>query len=248
MNIMVCVSRVPDTTTRVIVGSDGKSIDTNGVKYILNPYDEYAIEEALRLSEKNGGTVTAVTVGDEAAKDILRTSLAMGVDKVAIIKSTGSIDSFAVAHNLAEYAKSIHPDIIFMGKQSIDFDSLLMPSVLGELLDMGSVSVVSSLTIDGTKVLAERDVEGGKEVVETAMPCIISAQKGLNDPRYPKLPDIMKAKSKPIEELAFIPQDAKVTVNSMEIPSKKRIGKILGDSDADLNELVRLLHEESKII
>lgn len=248
MNILVCISRVPDTTTRVNVSSDGKTIDTTGVKYILNPYDEYAVEEGLRLREKNGGSVTAITIGSEASKDILRTALAMGVDKAAIIKTDAQFDSFFVAKNLAEYVKTVNPDIILLGKQSIDYDSLQVPSILAEYAGLASVSVVSNLVVDGTKVTAERDIEGGREKVETSLPCIISAQKGLNDPRYPKLPDIMKAKSKPIEEIAAVAWESKITVLGMEIPLKKRIGKILTDSDEDLNELVRLLHEESKII
>jgi len=248
MNILVCISRVPDTTTRVIVGADGKSIDNSGVKYILNPYDEYAVEEGLRLREKNGGIVTAVTVGNDTGKEILRTVLAMGVDKAMIVKTDSLYDSFFVANNLAEVAKSLNPDIILLGKQSIDFDSLQVPSILAELLGLPSVSVVTGLTIEGTDVKAEREIEGGKEVVETSLPCIISTQKGLNDPRYPKLPDIMKAKSKPIEEINAIESEPRISVIGMEIPSKKRLGKILTDSDEDINELVKLLHEEAKII
>lgn len=248
MNILVCVSRVPDTASRVLVGSDGKTIDPQGLKYVVNPYDEFAIEEGLRLREKNGGTVTALIVGGETSKEQLRTSLAMGVDKAVIIKTDNITDSYFVASNIANYAKSINPDIILLGKQSVDYDSLQIPSMLSELIDYPSVSVVSKLTIDGTTVLADRDIEGGKETVETSLPCIISCQKGLNDPRYPKLPDIMKAKSKPIEEIAALETEAQVTVLSMEIPAKKRSGIMLGDTDSDISELVRLLHEESKII
>lgn len=248
MNILVCISRVPDTATRIIIGADGKSIDSNGVKFIINPYDEYALEEGLRLREKNGGTVTAVTFGTEAAKDILRQALAMGADKVTLIKGLEPFDSFTVASNIAEYAKEILPDIIFLGKQSVDFDSLQLPSTLGGLLGLPSISVVSKFTLENGKVIAERDIEGGKEIVESSLPCIISAQKGLNEPRYPKLPDIMKAKSKPIEEREAIPAEPRITVIGMEIPSKQRIGKILGDTDQDIDELVRLLHEDAKVI
>ncbi|MCL5991299.1 MAG: electron transfer flavoprotein subunit beta/FixA family protein [Bacteroidetes bacterium] len=248
MNIMVCISRVPDTATRILVGPDGKTIDTQGIKYVISPYDEYGIEEGLRLKEKNGGTVTAVTVGAEASTDILRTALAMCVDKAVLIKADIQKDSFFVAKNLAEYAKEVNPDIIFMGRQSVDYDSLQMPSMLAEFLGMPSVSVVSKLTIADGKATAERDIEGGKEIVEASLPCIISCQKGLNEPRYPKLPDIMKAKSKPIEMREPVQTDEKVTVLGMSIPSKQRIGRILSDSDGDIDELVRLLHEESKII
>jgi electron transfer flavoprotein beta subunit len=248
MNIVVCVSRVPDTASRILIGADGKTIDKQGIKYIVNPYDEFAIEEGLRIKEKSGGTVTAITVGGEASKDILRTALAMGVDKVVLIKAEDPSDSFFVAANLADAIKGMSADIVLLGKQSVDFDSLQVPSILGEMLEMPSVSVVSKLTIDGTKVIAERDIEGGRQTVETSLPCVISAQKGLNDPRYPKLPDIMKAKSKPIEEKQPVMFDARTEVLQMNIPLKKRIGKILGDTDADIAELVKLLHEEAKVI
>jgi electron transfer flavoprotein beta subunit len=248
MNILVCVSRVPDTATRVLVGSDGKTIDKTGVKYVVNPYDEYAIEEGLRLKEKNGGEVTAITVGMEISKDILRTALAMGVDKVVLIKGGEPQDSFYVAQNIANYAKELAPEIILLGRQSVDYDSLQIPSILGELLSLPSISVVSKLTIENGKVTAEKDIEGGKEVVESSLPCIISCQKGLNDPRYPKLPDIMKAKSKPIDERNAVTSGERVTILNMSIPLKQRQGKILGDTDADIDELVRLLHEEAKVI
>jgi len=239
---------VPDTASRVLVGSDGKSIDPQGIKFVVNPYDEYALEEGLRIREKNGGTVTVLTVGTETAKEQLRTSLAMGADKAILIKTDKPFDSFFTANNIANIAKELNPEIILLGKQSVDFDSLQVPSMLGEIINYPSVSVVTKLTIDGTTVIAEREIEGGKETVETSLPCIISCQKGLNDPRYPKLPDIMKAKSKPIDEKTPIASDDRVTILGMEIPSKKRAGILLGDTDNDINELVRLLHEESKVI
>ncbi len=248
MNILVCISQVPDTTTKVAVGADGKTIDKTGVKFILNPYDEFTIEEGLRLREKFSGTVTALTVGGESAKEILRTALAMGVDKAVIVKDEAKDDSYSVAVNIAEYARSQSPDVVIVGRQSIDYDSFGMASMVGELLGMPSISVVSSWSIDGSNVTAERDIEGGKEVVQASLPCVISAQKGLNDPRYPKLPDIMKAKSKPIEERASVAGGFRVETIAMELPQSKRVGKILGDTDGDIAELVRLLHEEAKVI
>jgi electron transfer flavoprotein beta subunit len=248
MNILVCVSRVPDTASRILVGTDGKTIDKQGIKFIVNPYDEFAVEEGLRLREKNGGTVTIVCVGPDSAKEILRTALAMGADKAVLVKTEAEFDSYFAAANLAAVAKELNPDIILCGKQSVDFDSLQVPSYLGELLNLPSVTVVTNLTIEGTTVTAEREVEGGKEVVETSLPCIIAAQKGLNEPRYPKLPDIMKAKSKPIEDKTPIETDARTEVLGISIPSKSRAGKILGDTDQDIDELVRLLHEEAKVI
>lgn len=248
MNILVCVSRVPDTASRVLVGSDGKNIDSSGLKYVVNPYDEFAIEEGLRLREKNGGSVTVVTIGADISKDILRTALAMGADKVVLVKAENISDSYFIIHNLAEIAKEISPDLILLGKQSVDYDSLQVAPSLAEMLGLPSISLVSKLTIEGNKVRAERDVEGGKEVLEASLPCVISAQKGLNDPRYPKLPDIMKAKQKPIEERNAVEASSRTSVLQMTIPSKKRAGKVLTDSDGDIAELARLLHEEAKVI
>lgn len=247
MNILVSISQVPDTATKIVIGADGKSIDPKGVKYIMNPYDEFALEEALRLKEKNGGTVTVATVGGESAKDVLRTALALQVDKAILLKADNP-DSFVVASSIADVAKEIKPDIILFGRQSIDFDSFQVAPMVAELLDMPSVTITSKLEINGTTATAERDIEGGKETVASALPLVVSAQKGLNEPRYPKLPDIMKAKSKPIEERAANGVAARVEVVGMELPAAKGKGKVFGDTDGDIAELVKLLHEEAKVI
>lgn len=247
MNILVGISQVPDTTTKIVVGADNKSIDSKGVKYIMNPYDEFALEEALRLKEKNGGTVTAVTVGGDGAKDVLRTALALQVDKAILIKSDSS-DSFVIASSLAAVAQEIKPDIVLFGRQSIDYDSFQVAPMVAEILDMPSVTITSKLEISGTSLSAERDIEGGKETISASLPAVISAQKGLNEPRYPKLPDIMKAKSKPIEERVASTVAARSEVVSIELPPAKGKGKVFGDSEADISELVKLLHEEAKVI
>jgi electron transfer flavoprotein beta subunit len=248
MNILVCISQVPDTATKIAVGADGKSINPAGVKYILNPYDEFAIEEGLRLKEKHGGTVTTLTVGGESAKEVLRTALAMGSETAVLVKDDYRADSFVVASAIADAARELSPDVIIFGRQSIDFDSFQIPPMVAEILEWPSVTMVSALSIDGSTVTAERDIEGGKQTVGTSLPCVISAQKGLNDPRYPKLPDIMKAKSKPITERPASSATPRVETVSMAIPEQKRLGKVLGDSPADLDEFVRLLHEEAKMI
>ena len=248
MNILVCISQVPDTTAKIQVSGDGKSIEKTGIKFILNPYDEFAIEEGLRLRERFGGTVTALTVGPETSKEILRTALAMGVDKAGIVKTDDILDSYNVAENIAGYAKSISPDLVIFGRQSIDFDSSGMAPMVAEMLDLPSISVVSSWNIENNVITAERDIEGGKEVLTCSIPCVISAQKGLNDPRYPKLPDIMKAKSKPIEEIASCHGSALVSLTSMVLPSSKRVGMIVGDSEAEIASVVTALHEQAKVI
>ncbi|MFM7774425.1 MAG: electron transfer flavoprotein subunit beta/FixA family protein, partial [Candidatus Kapaibacterium sp.] len=187
MNILVAVSHVPDTTAKIVVAASGTQIDASGIKFICNPYDEYAIEEGLRLREKHGGSVTVVTCGPDAAKDVLRTALAMGADKAILVKDAAKSDSFSVASSIAAVATSVQADIVLLGRQSIDYDSFQMAPTVAELLSQPSVSMVSSLNIDGSDVRAERDIEGGKEQVETSLPCVISVQKGINDPRYPKL-------------------------------------------------------------
>ena len=248
MNILVCISQVPDTTTKIAVGPDGTSINPQGVKFILNPYDEFAIEEGLRLREQHGGAVTTVTVGGDSGKEILRTALAMGSDTAVLIKDDVRSDSFVVASSLAAMVQETSPDIVLFGRQSIDHDSLQIPAMVAELVSWPNISVASTLTIDGTTVRAERDVEGGKELIESSLPLVVSAQKGLNDPRYPKLPDIMKAKSKPIEERPAAAVSPRVEVVGLSLPESKRLQRMFGDSESDLTEVVRLLHEEAKVI
>lgn len=249
MNILVCVSRVPDTAAKIKVSSDNKSLDTAGVKFILNPYDEYALEEAIHLKEKNGGELTVVTVADDSATDILRTALAMGADKAIHIKANQlEKDSFFVAKNISNVAKELNPDIIFLGKQSIDFDSFQMSAMLGGLLDLPSVDVVSQIEYSEGSIKGEKDIEGGKVSFESSLPAVVSVQKGIKEPRYPKLPQIMKAKKKPIEDRDAEETALRTELIEMAIPEKNRAGKILSDSDADINELVRLLHEEAKVI
>ena len=220
MNIVVCVSQTPDTTTKVAVGPDGKNIDTKGVKFILNPYDEFAVEEGLRRRDA-GGSVTLLCVGGESAKETVRLGLAMGADKAVLIKDEARADSFSVAGELAAAIRTLNPDLVIVGRQSIDYDSAQIGPMLAELLDLPLVSFVTSLEINGSSVRAERDIEGGKEVVEASLPCVITAQKGLNEPRYPKLPDIMKAKSKPVEERAAADRDVRVATLEMRPPQAK---------------------------
>jgi|DewCreStandDraft_2_1066082.scaffolds.fasta_scaffold00070_131 electron transfer flavoprotein beta subunit len=247
MTILACISYVPDTAAKIGVTADGSGLELGGAKYILNPYDEFAIEEALLQRERHGGRVVALTVGSDAAKEILRTALAMGADSAVIIPATG-LDSFGVAANIAAYAKAIDASLVLLGRQSIDHDSFQMASTVGALLGVPSISVVSKLEIESDRVRAERDIEGGKEVLEATLPLVVSVQKGINNPRYPKLPEIMKAKSKPIESVEPVAVSPRAAMVRYQVPQLKRANKILGDSDADIAEFVRLLHEEAKVI
>ena len=248
MNIIVCISQTPDTAAKVVVGADGKNIDPKGVKFVLNPYDEFAIEEGLRQKAAAGGSVTLVSVGGDSTKEAIRQGLAMGADSAILIKDESNDDSFRVASALAEAIRGLSADFIFLGRQSVDYDSAQIGPMLAELLDMPCVSFVTSLEVKGTSIRAERDIEGGKEVVEAELPCIITTQKGLNDPRYPKLPDIMKAKSKPIQEQTPSAVAQRVETVAMRNPAQKSGGKILEFSAGNVKELVRLLHEEAKVI
>ena len=250
MNILVCVSHVPDTTTRINVAADGKSMDPAGVKFILNPYDEFAVEEALRLRDKHKGEVTAISVGGDNVKEAIRQALAMGADKGILIKGEKT-DSYQVAVMLADAIKPLNADLILLGKQSIDFDGMEIAPMLSELLNLPAATVAVSLTIEGNRATVEKEVEGGKEVIELTMPCIVAAQKGLNDPRYPSLPNIMKAKQKPIQDIVGTLGAARTEIIQMTKPEKKRANKILksdGNGAAAAHELARLLHEEAKVI
>lgn len=248
MKIAVCVSQVPDTTTKVKIGADGKTIDPSGVTYIINPYDELAVEAALQLKEKQGGETIVLTAGRDSSKEVIKKSYAMGIEKGILIKSDIEMDSYAVARNLADVLKEINPDIIFFGKQSIDYDDSQVGLLVAEMLGLPSINVVVSLNIEGSKVTAEREIEGGKEVVEATLPAVICAQRGLNSPRYPNLKGIMQAKSKPIEERQPSYTENKIEILNMTLPKAKSKGKIVGTDAAAVGELVKLLREEAKVI
>lgn len=249
MKIAVCVSHVPDTAAKVNVGSDGKTIDPNGVTYIVNPYDEFAIEEALKFKEAKGeGEVVVLSVGTDSNKETIRKALAMGADSAVLLKDDNYRDSFSVAKALAEEIKLMDAKLVFCGKQSVDYDNSIVGQLIAEILGYNCVTVVVNLKIEGDKVTAEREIEGGREVVETSLPVVISAQKGLNEPRYASLKGIMAAKKKTIEEKPAAENNNKVEVVQMKKPAAKQPGKIIGTDASAVPELVRLLKEEAKVI
>jgi electron transfer flavoprotein beta subunit len=246
MKIAVCVSHVPDTTTKIMVGPDGKTIDKTGVTFIINPYDEFAVEEALRLKEKFSGEVTAIALGPESVKETLRKAFAMGVEKGIWIKESLEMDSNSTAQSLAAVLKNLSPDIILFGKQSVDYDSNQVGILIAELLDLPSISVVTKLEINGSDVTCEREIEGGKEIVQSRMPVVITCQKGLNEPRYPNLKGIMAAKTKPIATESGTGSSL-TEILSMRKPSSKSGGRILGTDANAVPELIKLLHDEVKV-
>ncbi|WP_337865307.1 electron transfer flavoprotein subunit beta/FixA family protein [Ignavibacterium sp.] len=250
MKIAVCISQVPDTATRIKIGADHKSIDPSGVTFIINPYDEFAIEEALKIKEKIGGDslVYVISVGDDSVKETLRKALAMGADEAILLKASNQKDSFGIAKALSEEIKNLGCELVFTGKQSVDFDSGITGQLIAEMLDYNCVSVVVEFKLDGNKIIAEREIEGGREIVETELPAVITAQKGLNEPRYASLKGIMAAKKKIILEKPAIDFNGFTEILNLHLPPSKQPGRILGTDKSAVPELVRLLREEAKVI
>ncbi|HEY6091384.1 MAG TPA: electron transfer flavoprotein subunit beta/FixA family protein [Gemmatimonadales bacterium] len=250
MKIAVCIKRVPDSETRVKIGSDRKSLDEGGVKFVMNPYDEFAVEEALRRKEKAGtGEVVVLSLGPAAAQETIRTALAMGADR-GVLLQTDKIpaDPFESAKLIAAALKSDTWDLILFGRMAIDDYNHQVGVIVAELLGLPCVSAVSHLDIDGTKGVAEREIEGGIEVVEFPLPALLTVDKGLNEPRYPALKGIMAAKKKPLELKRVEPGAGSLELLALTLPPERKEGKIVGEGAAAVPELVRLLREEAKVL
>ena len=265
MKIGVMVKNVPDTESKIKVSADGKSIETQGVKFVMNTYDEFAVEEALQLKEKIGAdtTVTVLSLGPERLVETLRTALAMGVDEAVHLTDPAfeGGDSIANARVLAKAAEAEGFDLILGGKQGIDFDSAQTLSAMAEFLGMGQAQVVTDIELggDNTSLKARRRIEGGDEIVDVTLPAIISCEKGLNEPRYASLPGIMKAKKKEIKkrglsELGLSADKVGAAGSGTRVvgysPLKERppVKMLEGEPAEQAKELVRLLREEAKII
>jgi electron transfer flavoprotein beta subunit len=250
MKIAVCIKRVPDSETRVKIGADGKSLDEAGVKFVVNPYDEFAIEEALRRKEKAGaGEVVIACLGPAAAQETIRTALAMGADRGVLLQTDKvPVDGFETAKLLAAELKGGGWNLILFGKMAIDDYNHQVGPIVAELLGLPCVSAVSHLDIEGEKGTAEREIEGGIEVVEFPLPAVLTADKGLNEPRYPALKGIMAAKKKPLEVKPVQPGSGTLTVVSMTPPAERKEGRIVGEGVTAVPELVRLLREEAKVL
>jgi electron transfer flavoprotein beta subunit len=219
------------------------------VKFVLNPYDECALEEALQLKEAAGsGLVTAITLGPPEAAETLRTALAMGADEAVLLGSPGSHDALSVARALADEIRDREFDLVLFGKQAIDDDNMQVPQMVAEFLELPCVTVVVDLDVDGTTARVKREVEGGHEIVEFDLPGVIAAQKGLNEPRYPSLKGIMAAKRKPLDEKEVSLASDTLELISMEEPPAPAAGKIVGEGPEAVPDLVRMLREEAKVL
>lgn len=256
MNIVVCIKQTFDTETKIVIDGKGQ-IDANGVHLIVNPYDEYAIEEGVRLKEKFGGEVTAITVGNSRGQEALRTALAMGADKAVLITDPvlEGTDEWVTAQVLSKVISQFSYDLILGGRMAIDDGSGQVAVRLAENLKIPSVTSIVKLETDGKVAAATREIDGGTERVEVSLPAVFTAQKGLNDPRYPSVAGMMKAKRKELKTMNL----ADLGLSSADLASKMKTEKytasalrqggrkLSGTAGQAVGELVKLLHEEVKV-
>ena len=246
MNILVCISKTPDTTSKISFKSDDTEYNSDGVTFIMNPYDEwYALVRALELTEKNGGSVTVINVGPASNDIIIRKALAIGATD-AVRVDIDDTDSYVVAANIAAHAKSKSYDMIFLGKETIDYNGSEVGAMIAELLELPFASYVTQLDLNGSTATITRDLEGGDEVSQIEGSFVLSAAKGLAEQRIPNMKGIMMAKNKPLVVVPPIEVDARVNTIKYTVPPAKSGVKLIDPNDMD--ELVRLLHEEAKVI
>jgi electron transfer flavoprotein beta subunit len=257
LNSVVCISHVPDTESRIKVS--GTKVDETGLKFIVSPYDEFALEEAIRLKEKSGGDVTVVTFGPDRAQQGLREALARGATKALHVKGDASdADSLGIAKVLAAAIKSVPHDVVFLGKQGVGTDNGLVGPMLAELLGYPQVNVVTKLEIGEGKLTAHREIEAAEEVLEAPLPAVVTAQKGLNEPRYSSLKGIMAAKkitidTKSVADLGLDEGDVfqqRVVVTSLEMPPEKSGGRKVdgADPNAAAQEIIKYIKEHAKAL
>jgi electron transfer flavoprotein beta subunit len=260
VEIVVLLKQVPATESLIAIAADGKSIKTDNLKWVISPYDEFAVEEALRIREAHGGKVTILSVGPDKATEAIRTALAMGADEGVLVNDPAALglDGLRTAKVLAAALKTLPHDVVIAGQRAVDDDNFLVGTAVAEFLGIPNISIVNKVEIADGKIRCRRTVEGGVSVYEAKLPALFSTQRGLNEPRYASLPGIMKAKKKPlaVKSLADIGLDtaalgeAKAAVVSMTPPPERKGGKMVPGETAEEKaaELVRLLAEEAKVI
>jgi electron transfer flavoprotein beta subunit len=247
---VVCVKQVPDTETRVKLAADGRSLDPAGVTMILNPYDEFALEQALRVKEQTGaGEVVAISLGGAGVQTTLRNALAMGADRAILLTSNvGSPDPLAVAKALADAIRPLDAGLVWLGKQAVDDDAAQVGPMLATLLGRPCVSVLAKFELTGTTANVEREIEGGRELVQVPLPAVFTTDKGLNEPRYASLKGIMAAKKKVIEERAVELGAPHLERLALELPPPRAGGRIVGEGVAAVPALLKALREEAKVL
>ena len=244
MKILVCVSLVPDTTTKITFTDNDTQFNKADVQYIINPYDELSLARALEITEKNGGSVTVITVGEADTDPIIRKALAIGAGE-AIRVDANPKDGMYVAAQIAEQAKIGEYDLVLMGRESIDYNGGQVQGLVAEMLNWPFINVVTELDVEGNKVTATRDIDGGREELSASLPCVVSAQKDLCEPRIPNMRGIMMARSKPLNVVPAIDKYDYTSVSSYELPPAKSGVKMIDAENAE--ELIDILHNIEKL-
>jgi electron transfer flavoprotein beta subunit len=248
VKILVPIKRVPDPATTIRVLPDGSGIATDNVKWVINPFDEIAIEEALRIKEKQGGEVVLITIGQSTWQEQLRTGLAMGADRAILVKTDAALDALALARILAKVAEEQKPDLVILGKQAIDDDSNQVGQMLAEMLGWAQATFASKIEFADKKCTVVREVDGGLETIAFQLPGVITTDLRLNEPRYASLPGIMKARKKELKEVAAdslgVDLAPKLKIKALNAPPKRTAGRKVGS----VAELVAVLHTEAKVI
>ncbi len=258
MKIVVLIKRVPDTASVFQINDAQDGIDTSRLKFVMGPYDEHAVQEAVNLKVAKDGEIVVVTLGGPDAKDKLLTALAMGADRAVLITGDGvdSLGHRGIAEALAAIVREESADIVFAGKQAVDDDGSQIPERIAEILGWSHASVITRFSLDGATATVDREIEGGQLTLEVPLPAIFTTEKGINKPAYPKLPNIMKAKKKPMDEtsleslrLSATDLCNKVSIGQMSLPRQERLTRILeGDNNTQVAELVRILKEDEKAL
>ncbi|MCW5893410.1 MAG: electron transfer flavoprotein subunit beta/FixA family protein [bacterium] len=249
MKILVTVKRVPDPESNLKIDASGTGFATDNIKWVVNPFDEIAIEEALRIKEKNAGSeVVLVSIGPKTAQEQLRTGLAMGADRAILVVSDENLEPLAVARVVQKLAETEKPELILMGKQAVDYDNNCAGQMLAELLGWPQATYASAVEISGTNATVTREVDGGLEKLSFALPAVVTTDLRLNEPRYASLPGIMKARKKELKEIPVadvgVDVKPKARIVKLETPPKRAAGRKVGS----VEELVKVLHDEAKVI
>lgn len=243
MKILVCISNVPDTATKITFTANNTQFNTNGVQFIINPYDEIALARAIELTEGGKGTVTVIHVGEANTEPTIRKALAIGADDAVRINANPK-DAWFVANQIAQYVKNNPFDLILTGRESIDYNGSKVAGMLGELLDIPSVSIIKKLSVDGQQATVEREIEGGKEILTVPLPFVAGTAEGVSEPKIPNMRGIMSARTKPLTVVEAIEVNTLQEILNYELPEPRGQVKLVTDA----GQLVDLLHTEAKVI
>lgn len=245
MKILVCISNVPDTTTKITFTNDNSTFNEAGVQFVLNPYDEIALSRAIELTENGNGTVTVINVGEASTEPTIRKALAIGATDAVRVNASPQ-DAYFVAKQIANYAKDKAYDLILTGRESIDYNGAMVAAMLGELLDIPSVSIIKKLDVDGDKATVEREIEGGKEIISIPFPFVAGTAEGVAEWKIPNMRGIMSARTKPLTVVEAVEVSALSKTVKFESPAPRGTVKLVDAAEPE--QLIELLHSEAKVI